>query len=173
MKKITAILSLVAIVASALFVTSCAQKKEPTLVPAFPYNKTANYVQDEDSGEYSWTWESADGYSNAKGGGFGTTATNHLGAGILEYRIVPNAEWTAEIVGQGREYVEMGQGYGFDENTYTWGSTGHGDRGNNSLYFRVIKTPESYEEAFTCEVALTMCGETMTIATLVIEPNLY
>lgn len=178
MKKFTAILSLVAIIASALFVTSCAQKKEPTLVPAFPYNKTANYVQNEDSGEYSWTWESADGYTNAKGGGFGVVAgtaagTNHFGTHILEYRIVPNAEWTAEIVGQGTEYIEMGQGHSFDENALTWGTTGKGDRGLNSLYFRVIKTPESYEEAFTCEVALSMCGEKMVIGTLIIEPRLY
>lgn len=172
MKKFTTIVSLVAIVASALFV-SCAKPKEPTLVPAFPYNKTATYVQNEDSGEYSWTWASADGWTAAKDGGFGTTTTNHFGSQVLEYRIDPNAEWTAEILGQGKEYVEMGQGWSFDIDSYTWGATAHGDKGKNSLYFRVLKTPESYEEAFTCEVALTMAGETMVIATLVIEPNLY
>ena len=171
MKKITTILSLVAIVASTLFVTSCAQKKEPTLVPAFPYNKTANYVQDEDSGEYSWTWEKADGFSNAKGGGF--QLSTKLGSHILEYRITPNAEWTAEILGQGKEYIEVGQGYDFHEENYTWGATAKGDKGQNVLNFRVIKTPESYEEAFTCEVALTMCGEKMVIATLIIEPKIY
>lgn len=170
MKKITAILSLVAIVASALFVTSCAQKKEPTLVPAFPYNKTATYSQNEDTGEYKWTWASADGFTNAKGVGFqfakfdGTT---------LEYRMTPNAEWTAKVVGQGRAYIQIGQGYGFADENYTWGETASGDRGTNALYFKVIKTPESYEEAIEVEVALSMCEQEMVVATLVIEPQIY
>jgi hypothetical protein len=172
MKKFISILSLAAIVASALFV-SCAQKKEPTLVTAFPYNKTATYVQNEDSGEWAWSWASADGWTAAKDGGFGTTTTNHFGATVLEYRIDPNAAWTAEVVGQGKEYVEMGQGFDFDVEKLTWGSTASGDRGKNSLYFRVLKTPESYEEAVEVEVALTMVGETMVIATLVIEPTIW
>lgn len=172
MKKFISILSLAAIVASALFV-SCAQKKEPTLVPAFPYNKTATYVQNEDSGEWAWSWASADGWTAAKDGGFGTTTTNHFGATVLEYRIDPNATWTAEVVGQGKEYVEMGQGFDFDVEKLTWGSTAAGDIGKNSLYFRVLKTPESYEEAIEVEVALTMVGETMVIATLVLEPALW
>ena len=178
MKKFISILSLAAIVASALFV-SCAQKKEPTLVPAFPYNKTATYVQNEDSGEWAWSWASADGWTAAKDGGFGvvssgtTAGTNHFGATVLEYRIDPNAAWTAEVVGQGKEYVEMGQGFDFDVEKLTWGSTASGDRGKNSLYFCVLKTPESYEEAVEVEVALTMVGETMVIATLVLEPAVW
>ena len=172
MKKFISILSLAAIVASALFV-SCAQKKEPALVPAFPYNKTATYVQNEDSGEWAWSWASADGWTAAKDGGFGTTTTNHFGAEVLEYRIDPNAAWTAEVVGQGKEYVAMGQGFDFDVEKLTWGSTASGDRGKNSLYFRVLKTPESYEEAVEVEVALTMLGETMVIATLVLEPTIW
>ena len=120
MKKFISILSLAAIVASALFV-SCAQKKEPTLVPAFPYNKTATYVQNEDSGEWAWSWASADGWTAAKDGGFGTTTTNHFGATVLEYRIDPNAAWTAEVVGQGKEYVEMAQGFDFDVEKLAWG----------------------------------------------------
>ena len=117
MKKFTTILSLVAIVASVLFV-SCAQKKEPTLVPAFPYKKTATYVQNEDSGEWAWSWASADDWTAAKDGGFGkvssgtTAGTNHFGATVLEYRIDPNAAWTAEVVGQGKEYVVHGLGEG-------------------------------------------------------------
>ena len=178
MKKFISILSLAAIVASALFV-SCAQKKEPTLVPAFPYKKTATYAQKEDSGEWAWSWASADDWTAAKDGGFGkvssgtTAGTNHFGATVLEYRIDPNAAWTAEVVGQGKEYVEMGQGFDFDVEKLTWGSTAAGDRGKNSLYFRVLKTPESYEEAVEVEVALTMVGETMVIATLVLEPAIW
>ena len=172
MKKFISILSLAAIVASALFV-SCAQKKEPTLVPAFPYNKTATYSQDEDSGEWSWSWASADGWTAAKDGGFGTTTTNHFGPTVLEYRIDPNADWTAEVVGQGKEYVEMGIGYDFNADNLSWGTTASGLKGKNSLYFRVLKYPESYEEAVEVEVALTMVGETMVIATLVLEPALW
>ena len=178
MKKLFSMLSLAAIVVSALFV-SCAQKKTPDLVPAFPYNKTATYVQNEDSGEWAWSWASADGWTAAKDGGFGavsggaTAGTNHFGATVLEYRIDPNATWTAEVVGQGKEYVEMGQGFDFDVEKLTWGSTASGDRGKNSLYFRVLKTPESYEEAVEVEVALTMEGETMVILTLVLEPALF
>ena len=173
MKKFISMLSLAAIVASALFV-SCAKPKEPTLVPAFPYNKTATYAQNEDSGDWKWAYASADGYTNAKGVGFqASLLDNKTLATYLEYRIDPNAAWTAEVVGQGKEYVEMGQGFDFDVEKLTWGTTASGDRGKNSLYFRVLKTPESYEEAVEVEVALTMVGETMVIATLVLEPAVW
>jgi hypothetical protein len=171
MKKFTTILSLVAIVASALFVTSCAQKKQPTLVPAFPYNKTATYTQNEDTMEWAWSYASADAYSNAKGGGF---EASKLDPTYLEYRIAPNADWSLEIVGNGKQYVEayLWDGH-FKVEDYTFGSTLSGKKGMNEVGFRVIKTPESYEEPVEVEVALTMEGETMVIATLVLEPAVF
>lgn len=174
MKKFISMLSLVAIVASALFV-SCAKPKEPTLVPAFPYNKTATYSQNEDSGDWKWAYASADGYTNAKGVGFqASLLDNKTLATYLEYRIDPNADWSLEIKGNGKEYVEMYLWDGhFKPEEYTYGSTLSGKRGMNVVGFRVIKTPESYEEAVEVEAALTMCGETMVIATLVLEPAVW
>lgn len=174
MKKFISMLSLAAIVASALFV-SCAKPKEPTLVPAFPYNKTATYAQNEDSGDWKWAYASADGYTNAKGVGFqASLLDNKTLATYLEYRIDPNADWTLEIKGNGKEYVEtyLWDGH-FKPEEYTYGSTLSGKRGMNVVGFRVLKTPESYEEAVEVEVALTMCGETMVIATLVLEPAVW
>ena len=55
----------------------------------------------------------------------------------------------------------------------TFGSTLSGSRGKNTLGIHVIKTPESYEEAVNVELALSMCGETMVIATLVLEPAVF
>ena len=175
MKKITAILSLVAIVASALFVTSCAQKKEPTLVPAFPYNKTATYSQNEDTGEWAWSYAKADEFTNAKGTGFyPSLLDNKTFATYLEYRITPNADWSLEILGNGKEYVEVALWDGdFFPEDYTWGSKLTGKRGQNQLQFRTKRTPESYEEAMEVEVALSMCEQEMVVATLVIEPQIY
>ena len=170
MKKLISMLSLAAIVASALFV-SCAQPKEPTLVPAFPYNKTATYTQNEDSGEWKWTYASADGWSTSKDVGF---QVSKLGTDYLEYRVNLNADWTLEVVGQGKEYIEVYRqdGY-FKPEECTFGSTLSGSRGKNTLGIHVIKTPESYEEAVSVELALTMEGETMVIATLVLEPSVF
>ncbi len=174
MKKFISMLSLAAIVASALFV-SCAQPQGPTLVPAFPYNKTATYSQNEDTGEWAWSYASADGYSNAKGTGFYTSLLDdNTKATYLEYRITPNADWTLEILGNGKEYVEAALWDGhLHEEDYIFGSTLAGKRGQNQLEFRTIKTPESYEEPVEVEVALTMVGETMVIATLVLEPAVW
>ena len=174
MRKFISMLSLVAIVASALFV-SCAQKKEPTVVPAFPYNKTATYSQNEETGEWIWSYATADGYSNAKGVGFYTSLfDNKTLATYLEYRFTPNVDWSLEILGNGKEYVEVCLWDGdFTPEEYTFGSTLSGKRGQNQLEFRTIKTPESYEEPVEVEVALTMEGETMVIATLVLEPAIW
>ena len=163
-------LSLAAVVVSALFV-SCAKPKDPTLVPAFPYDKTATYSQNEDTEAWAWSYASGDKFTNALGVGF---QESKLDPTYLEYRFTPNAEWTLEIVGQGKEYVEAYRqdGY-FTVEECTFGSTLSGDRGLNAIGFRVIKTPESYEEPVNVEVALSMCGETMTILTLVLEPALW
>lgn len=170
MKRFSAMLSLVAVVASALFV-SCAKPKEPTYVAAFPSHKTATYTQNEDTGVWSWSYSSTDTHSNAKGSGF---LASKLDPTYLEYKITPNADWSLEIVGLGREYVEtyLWDGH-FNIEDYTYSSIVSGMRGLNTVGFRVIKTPESYEEQVEVTVNLTMAGETMAIATLVIEPTVY
>jgi hypothetical protein len=170
MKKYISMLSLAAIVASALFV-SCAKPKEPTVVPAFPYNKTATYAQNEDTSEWKWSYASADGWSTSKGTGF---QVSKLGTDYLEYRITPNVDWTLEVLGNGKEYVEVYRqdGY-FTPEQCTFGSTLSGLKGLNTIGFHVLKTPESYEEPVEVEVALSMLGETMVIATLVLEPALF
>ena len=170
MKKFISMLSLAAIVASALFV-SCAKPKEPTLVPAFPYDKTATYSQNEDTEEWAWAYASGDKFTNALGVGF---QASKLDPTYLEYRFTPNAAWTLEILGNGKNYIEAYRqdGY-FKVEECTFSSTLSGDRGLNTIGFRVIKTPESYEEPVEVEVALTMEGETMVILTLVLEPALF
>ena len=170
MKKLISMLSLAAVVVSALFV-SCAKPKDPTLVPAFPYDKTATYSQNEDTEAWAWSYASGDKFTNALGVGF---QASKIDPTYLEYRFTPNAEWTLEVVGQGKEYVEAYRqdGY-FKAEECTFSSTLTGDRGINTIGFRVIKTPESYEEPVNVDVALSMCGETMTILTLVLEPALF
>ena len=165
MKKFISMLSLVAIVASALFV-SCAQKKDPTLVPAFPYHKTATYALNK-KGEWTWSYATDDAYTAAKGGGFQSSKIDKT---YLEYRMTPNADWTLEVVGEGKEYVEAynQDGYFFVEEC-TFGSTLSGEKGMNEVGFRVIKNPAFGEEPVEVEVALSMAGETMVILTLVIE----
>ena len=167
MKKFISMLSLAAIVASALFV-SCAEPKEPTVVPAFPYDKTATYTQNEDSGEWAWAYASGDKYTNALGVGFQASKVDPT---YLEYRFTPNVDWTLEILGNGKQYVEAYRqdGY-FAEDECTFSSNLSGSKGMNTVGFRVIKTPESYEEPVNVEVALTMGSETMVILTLVLEP---
>ena len=90
MKKFISMLSLAAIVVSALFV-SCAQPKEPTPVPAFPYDKVATYAQNEDSGEWAWSYASADKFTNALAVGF---QASKIDPTFLEYRMTPNMDWT-------------------------------------------------------------------------------
>lgn len=168
MRKFTALLSIVAIAASALFV-SCAQKIVPTLVPAFPSIKYATYELNK-SGEFEWLYDSAYGYTNAKGVGF----QNNAGA-RLEYVIEPNADWTATIEGNGVEYVAFrvgNNGYeGYDESQYTHGATVDGARGKRVLKFEVVKTPYKGETPVEVNVKMMMCGQNMTIATFTIYPS--
>ncbi len=168
MKKFISMLSLAAIVASALFV-SCAQPKTPDVIPAFPTTKTATYAPNA-KGVYEWTFASDYKYTNAKGGGF---LVNTFDKSVLDYTITPNFEWSIEIVGEGKEYVQVRSGYGFDNDdpTFVIGDTANGPRGKNVLGFFVIKTPEVGEEAVECVVNMTMAGETMPIAIFVIEPS--
>ena len=170
MKKLFSMLSLAAIVVSALFV-SCAQPKDPDLLPAFPYRKTATYSQNEDTEAWAWSYASGDKFTNALGVGF---QESKVSTDFLEYRFTPNAAWTLEVVGQGKEYIDAYRqdGY-FTEDQLTFAHNLSGDRGINTIGFRVLKTPESYEEPVEVEIALSMEGETMQILTLVLEPALY
>ena len=163
-------LSLAAIVASALFV-SCAKPKEPTLVPAFPYLKTATYAQNEEDETWKWSYASADKYTNALAVGFQASKVN---TDFLEYRFTPNAAWTLEVVGNGKQYIDAYRQDGFfTEDQLSFGSTLSGDRGLNTVGFRVLKTPESYEEPVEVEISLSMEGETMQILKLVLQPALF
>ena len=170
MKKLFSMLSLAAIVVSALFV-SCAQKKTPDLVPAFPYLKTATYVQNEEDETWKWSYASGDKFTNALAVGF---QESKIDPTFLEYRMTPNAAWTLEVVGNGKEYIEAYRqdGY-FNVEELTFAHNLSGDRGLNTVGFRVIKTPESYEEPVEVEITLSMEGETMQILKLVLEPSLY
>ncbi|MBE6197139.1 MAG: hypothetical protein E7141_00505 [Rikenellaceae bacterium] len=159
MRKFTSVLSLVALVASALFV-SCAKEKTPDLVPAFPANKPASYAPNK-SGEYVWTFDSAYSYTNARGGGFRVNVNNKS---ILDYVIAPNADWTVEVVGEGSKYLEVRYGYGYNEDNYTYGSSVSGPRGANTIGFRT--TSAARETEVVCVVEMIMCGERMPIATL-------
>lgn len=170
MKKLISMLSLAAIVVSALFV-SCAKPKDPTVVPAFPYLKTATYAQNEDSGEWAWAYASGDKFTNALGVGF---QASKLGTDYLEYRFTPNVDWTLAVVGLGKEYIDVYRqdGY-FTPEECTFSSTLSGLKGLNTIGFRVIKTPESYEEPVEVEINLSMGDETMQILKLVLEPALW
>ena len=183
MKKLFSMLSLAAIAVSALFV-SCAQPQGVTLVPAFPYNKTATFAQNEESGEWAWSYASGDKYTNALAVGFQApndnfkddpdAEINHIYNSYLEYRMTPNADWSLEVKGNGKEYIEVYIKDGhFKPEQCTFGSTVSGIRGLSEFGWRVLKTPESYEEPVEVELALTMCGETMTIVTIVLEPAIW
>lgn len=163
MRKIVSILGLVAIAASALFV-SCAEKKTPDLIPAFPSNKFATYAPN-DKGVHVWSFDSAYKYSNAKQGGFVTPspADNPL----LQYRIAPNFDWTVEVVGEGKNYLQI---CNYDVKDGNFASSVSGQRGLSTIGLQVSNIPESYEEAVECKIQLSMQGETMIIATITIEP---
>ena len=168
MRKFTALLSVVAIAASALFM-SCAQKNVPTLVPAFPSIKYATYELNK-SGEFAWTYESAYGFTAAKGVGFQNAKDARL-----EYVIEPNADWVANISAEDAEYVALRVGkdgyVGYDESQYVLSTTTDGARGKRVLCFEVVKTPYKGETPVEVDVELSMCGQTMVIATFTINPS--
>ena len=186
MKKFNAMLGLAAIVASALFV-SCAQKKTPDEIPAFPSTFITATATLNEYGEIVWDWNKGDDnkdgktdslddgidhtYTNAKGLGF--VVYDMYNAEILPYAFIPNMDWTAEVVGAGKQYVQVGYGIGDDPAAYNFGTTVSGKRGRSTIFFYVVKEniPESYEEPVECNVALTMRGETINILSLVINPK--
>ena len=165
MKKFNSMLSLVALVVSALFV-SCAEKKQPDLIPAFPSKKVATYTLNTTDGTYAWKYDDTYKYTNAKGGGF---QISKFKSEYLEYVVVPNADWSVKVEGSGAHYVEVCLGYGYSNENYNFASSVSGLRGLNTLCFRVIKTPEAYEEDLECVISMAMEDYTMPIATLVIQ----
>lgn len=171
MKKIVSMLSLAVVAASTLFV-SCIKPKENTIVPAFPISKTATYAPKEGATTYEWTFSSEDKWTSAHEWlGFEVKPDANKDKSLLNYYFEPNFNWTAKIV-SGQEYLIFLDGYGYAESQYTETHTVNGVRGRRNVIFKPLKTPAFGEEPVTCHVELTMEGETMPLATIVIEPAL-
>ncbi|MBR2032848.1 MAG: hypothetical protein IKA04_11680 [Alistipes sp.] len=180
MKKIYSILSIVAVVASTLFV-SCAQKKTPDVVTAPPMYVEATYTALDDGG-HDWIWDAAYTYnsSHVYRGLYQRTVNDTGGYEVdknewIRYEMMPNVDWTATIV-EGSEYLQFlvnPNGYigpNPDGNYLT--NTVSGKRGNNTLVFCVVKTPAYGEENVTCKVDIEMANESINICTFVIEASL-
>ena len=86
--------------------------------------------------------------------------------------MTPNADWTLEVLGAGKEYVGAYNQDGYlkaEELTFAHHLSGL--KGMNEVGFHVIKTPAVGEEPVEVEISLTMAEETMTILTLVLSPE--
>ena len=164
MKKFTTLLGLVAVVASALFV-SCAEKKTPDLVPAFPKHHFATYELNSKN-VYDWTWDSAYSFSQAKGVGFVKSTQD---ASILNFRVTPNADWEMYIT-EGAEYVDLRTGYGYQEENYTYGDAVSGVRGLSTVGIRLVKQPTIEEGEKKVNIELAMAGDKLLVVTLTIAP---
>ena len=165
MKKFTAMLGLVAVVASALFV-SCAQKKEPDLVAAFPKHHYATYAVNS-KGVLDWTWDtSLYGFTQAKGVGFVKSVQD---ASILNFRVTPNADWTMSIV-EGEEYIDLRTGYGYQEDNYYYAKSVSGERGLSTIGIRILKQPTMEEGEKKVDLELTIANDKLKVVTLTIAP---
>lgn len=176
MRKFTSILSLVALVASALFV-SCAKPKDINPVKAFPRAKHATYAVNK-NGVHAWTFSANDTW---KSGTYWTGFRVEPAPGDtsrLWYYIEFNKSWTARIVGEGQEYIQFRvgkNGYaGYDEEQYYYTSTVSGERGMQRLVICVNESmiPAIGEEAVVCELECDIEGETMPLGTITIGPYL-
>ena len=179
MKKITSILSLAAIVVSALCM-SCAKSKTPDVVVAFPANKYASYERDE-NGVYKWVVESqyvyqpwgtssgAAGHSSPKRGGFESQSVPNTAT--INYWFEPNAEWTAEVVGIGKKYIQLSYGYGYQSENQVKGDivSGGCGKGLEDLQIEIITLPTLLEGDVECLIELEMAGERMPLATIKIQ----
>ena len=174
MKKFTSILSLVAVVASVLFV-SCAKPKDIDPVKAFPRAKHATYELNS-KGVYAWTFSADDTWKKGAPSywtGFrvepapGDTSR-------LYYYIDFNKSWTVNIV-SGQDYIQFRVGkdgyVGYDESQYVYTSTVSGERGMQRLVICPMQKPEAGEEPVVCELECYMEGETMPIGTITIGPE--
>ena len=118
MRKFTSVLSLTAIVLSALFM-SCAKSKTPDVVVAFPSNKYASYERDENyesnaEGAYKWVVEKKYTYDpyalnnplSSSGGIYGGfDLSSVLSPRTINYWFEPNLDWTVEVMGIGKKYI--------------------------------------------------------------------
>lgn len=179
MKKITSILSLAAIVVSALCM-SCAKSKTPDVVVAFPSNKYATYERGEDGGFYKWTYASADKYE-PWGTGSGAMGSSSPRRGGFEEQYVPNdatinlwfepnASWTAEVVGEGKKYIQLGYGPGNQSENLVKGSkvSGTYGKGVDDLQIEVIDVPHISVGNVEVVIELEMGGQRMPLATITI-----
>ena len=174
MKRFLSMLSLVAVVASALFV-SCAKSKDIDPVKAFPRAKHATYTVNE-NGVHVWSFSSSDTWSKANyWAGFriepapGDTSR-------LYYYIEFNKEWTVRIA-SGHDYIQFRvgkDGYyaGYDESQYCYTSAVSGERGMQRLVIVPVQVPEVGEEPVVCELVCDILGESMPIGTITLEPAL-
>lgn len=185
MRKITTILSIIAVAASTLFM-SCAKSKTPDVVEAFPSNKKAAYSHD-DEGNYSWSFKFVENGSNVdysyepynhtsspKPGGFELIKDgNH--PEWVNYWFAVNCEWIAEIV-EGKEYIELfyGQGYPYgDPEKYACGSIiSSSSLGIQDLQIRVKNLPTAEEGDKECVIELEMHGQRMPMATIILQAQL-
>lgn len=166
MKRIYAIVGVVAVLASTMFI-SCAGEKEIETVIAPPRNRTATYAVNSE-GVYAWSYSSADTYSKAN---FWRGLWRHKqdAANIVRYTITPNVEWNARIVGDAAEYINFRvgkDGYeGFVEENFELKDAVSGNRGSNTLQIAVLKTPEVGEETKVCQIEIVMGGEVTIFGT--------
>ena len=158
-------LSLVAVVASALFV-SCAQKKEPDFVAAFPKHHFVE-VEKSEKGTPTWTWDtSLYNYTYPKGVGF-VKDVNH--SHILNFRVTPNADWEMSIT-SGAEYIDLRTGYGAKEENYTYGDVVSGVAGLSTIGLHVVNYPTLEEGEKDVELTLSIAGEKLKVVTITVLP---
>ena len=173
MKKIYVVLSMVVVVASALFV-SCAQKKDPDLVIAPPKHCIATYEMNSE-GEYVFTyaseykWNSSNFYR-------GFHQHPQYASNVLLYTITPNAAWSAYIEPEATEYLQFmvlkpGCDDGFIEENFELSDRTSGNRGSNTLKVVVVKVPESGEEMVKCVANIIMQSEETPFLTVNIAPR--
>ena len=170
MKKIFSKLGVVAVMASALFV-SCIKGNEPSIIPAFPTEMSATYSQNATTQKYAWSFSNDYKWSgNLQWTGFEIDPVNNA---LLNYYIEPNVKWNAKIV-SGAEYLAFraakNGGDGFADELFNDVSSISGNRGVVKLTLKTLKTPAYGAEPVVCKLEMTMAGDTMPLATITLEP---
>lgn len=178
MKKITLMLSAVAIVASTLMM-SCAKKHEPVQVTAFPREKTATFAFSTAQKENWWSYASADGWTSGnKWTGFrycpaGGASTNdqRKDSRILFYAAL-NSDWTVRITEGSRGFMHFLVGGNFWDGSPAYEISGTAD---NQLEFVIQidkdKIPGPGEEKLVGKIEAVMGGNVMPLAQIVVEPT--
>ncbi len=178
MKKITMILGMVAIAASALFV-SCAKPNEIDPAMAFPRERAATYALDK-KGTYKWTVASADQWTSGnKWTGFRVVSGNtlpELPGNAIAFYFAANKDWKASITEESKEYIKFRVRKNtsdefYDEANWEYVDEVSGSRDNQiETQIFVTKTPEFGEESVVARIELTMLGQTMPLANITIGP---